>query len=180
MRIIGGEFRSRRLKTLPGMATRPTADKLRETLFDVLGARVAGSVFYDCYAGSGAAGLEALSRGAAFAVFIERSRAAARVLKENVAALGVEARCLVLQQPVAAALSDASRPADFVFLDPPYQPEAEYGRVLTMLAEGEGLNPDAVVIAEHARRSPLAACYGRLARYRLLEQGDSALSFYRL
>jgi 16S rRNA (guanine(966)-N(2))-methyltransferase RsmD len=180
MRIVGGEFRSRRLKTLPGMATRPTSDKLREALFDVLGARVAGSVWYDCYAGSGAVGLEALSRGAACAVFVERSRAAARLLRANVAALDVEPRCIILTQPVLAALPQATRPADFIYLDPPYSAADEYRRVLELLGKGAALEAEGIVIAEHARRSSLEAHCGMLVRYRVLEQGDSALSFYRL
>jgi len=179
MRIVGGELRSRRLKTLPGAATRPTSDKLRETLFDVLGARVAGSVWYDCYAGSGAVGLEALSRGAAFAVFVERSGAAARVLRANVAALRVEPRCIILNQPVLTALAQAARPADFIYLDPPYSAAGEYRRVLELLGKGVALKAEGIVISEHARRLPLDAQYGGLARYRVLEQSDSALSFYR-
>jgi 16S rRNA (guanine(966)-N(2))-methyltransferase RsmD len=180
MRIVGGEFRSRRLRTLPGTATRPTSDKLREALFDVLGARVAGSAWYDCYAGSGAVGLEALSRSAACAVFVERSRAAARVLRANVAALGVEPRCIILNQPVLAALAQATRPADFIYLDPPYSAAGAYRRVLELLGKGAALKAEGIVIVEHARRSPLDAQYGKLARYRVLEQGDSALSFFRL
>lgn len=189
MRIIAGEFRGRRLKSVPGVATRPTSDKLRETLFDVLGCSVVDSVWYDCFAGSGAVGLEALSRGAAYAVFIERGRAAARVLRSNIAALGLEQRSAVLEQAVAPALARArpaalKRPADFVFLDPPYTAASEYRRVLNLLAfragEAELLRPNAMVIAEHARRSPLEPRYGALARFRVLEQGSSALSFYRL
>src|SRR3990172_9580282 len=103
MRIVAGEFRSRRLKTIAGPATRPTSDKLRETLFNVLGPSVAGSVWYDCFAGSGAVGLEALSRGATFAVFIESGPAAARVLRENIAALGLESRVAVLARDVVRA-----------------------------------------------------------------------------
>src|SRR5262245_3275463 len=99
MRIIAGEFRSRRIKTVPGLATRPTSDKLRGTLFDALGAAVAGSIWYDCYAGSGAVGLEALSRGADYALFIESSRAALRVVRGNIAALGMEDRCELIEQP---------------------------------------------------------------------------------
>ncbi len=180
MRIIGGEFRSRRLKTLAGPATRPSSDKLRETLFNVLGVAVADSTWYDCFAGSGAVGLEALSRGARSVVFIENSRAAARVLRENVAELGVEARCLLVEQPVARALERATRAACFVFLDPPYDAAGEYQRVLKLLGKQPPLlAANAVVIAEHARRSPLEPGYGSLTRFRCIEQGDSSLSFFR-
>lgn len=179
VRIIGGEFRSRRLKTLPGMAMRPTSDRLRETLFDVLGPGVAGTVWYDCFAGSGAVGLEALSRGAAHVVFVESDRAAARVLEQNVAALHVEKRSTVIEQPVVAALARARRSADFVFLDPPYDAALEYRRVLTFLGEASLLRSGGIAVAEHARRAPLEERYAGLARFRVLEQGDNALSFYR-
>src|SRR5579864_2997614 len=95
MRVIAGEFRSRRLKSIPGLATRPTPDRLRETLFDILGSRVQGTVFLDAYAGTGAVGIEALSRGAVRAIFIERSKAAEKVLHENLASLGIEDRTVV-------------------------------------------------------------------------------------
>lgn len=180
MRIIAGEFRSRRLRTLPGLATRPTSDKLRETLFNVVGARVAGSVWYDCYAGSGAVGLEALSRGAHFVVFVESGRPAVRVLRANITALGVEPRCLVVQERAGTALARAIRAADFVFLDPPYAAADDYRSALELLGTSELLKPGGIAIAEHARRAPLGAEYGSLTRYRVVEQGDSALSFYRL
>ncbi len=183
MRVIGGEFRSRRLETVPGRATRPTSDKLRETLFDVLGAAVAGSVWYDCFAGSGAVGIEALSRGAAHAVFIESRRAAARALRKNIATLGLSERCSVLEGAVLPALQRATRAADFVFLDPPYQASREYRCVLDFLGESRPsrlLRPAAMVIAEHSRRLTLKAAYGALRRFRVLRQGDSALSFYNV
>lgn len=179
MRIIAGEYRSRRLKTLSGLATRPTSDKLRETLFNVLGDAVRGSFWYDCCAGSGAVGLEALSRGAAHVVFLESSRSVVDVLRQNVQALGVLDRSTVLNQPVVSALAVAKRPPDFVFLDPPYDAAGEYQRVLAFFGGGRLLKPAGIVIAEHARRAPLGERYGILGRYRVLDQGDSALSFYR-
>lgn len=179
MRIIAGEFRSRRLKTLPGQATRPTSGMLRETLFNVLGDCVRGSFWYDCYAGSGAVGLEALSRGAEHVVFLENSRAAAQALCENVQTLGVFARCTVLDRPVNKALAAARRAPDFVFLDPPYNAAVEYQQVLSFFGQGRLLKPSGIVIAEHARRSPLEERYGILQRYRVMQQGDSALSLYR-
>ena len=186
MRIIAGEFRSRRLKTLRGPSLRPTSDRLRETLFDVLGDTVAGSIWLDCYAGSGAVGLEALSRGAAQVIFLEQGRASARILRENIAALGVADRTRVLETSVAQGLgrlaaswkNQGLRTA-FVFLDPPYRQEAECQRALLLLASLDLVTPSTLVIAEHARRAPPPATCGRLVRIRLVEQGDSALSFYR-
>ncbi|MSV27817.1 MAG: 16S rRNA (guanine(966)-N(2))-methyltransferase RsmD, partial [Bryobacterales bacterium] len=124
MRVIGGEFRSRRLKTLPGLATRPTTDRLRETLFDVLAPRIEGVVFLDAYAGSGAVGIEALSRGAARAVFLEKNRAAVRMIAENLKSLGLRGRSDLVSAPSLSGLG--KYPADIVFLDPPYDDADEY------------------------------------------------------
>jgi 16S rRNA (guanine966-N2)-methyltransferase len=173
MRVIGGEFRSRRLKTAPGRSVRPTSDRLRETLFDVLGAEVAGKVFVDAYAGSGAVGIEALSRGAARAVFIENDPRAAAALAENIRSLGLERRAQILRRPVSAVLPGVA--GDIVFLDPPYKQIGEYESALSLL----GRSPPALVIAEHAARTPLKPAYGSLALVRTLRQGDSMLSFYR-
>jgi 16S rRNA (guanine(966)-N(2))-methyltransferase RsmD len=172
MRVIGGEFRSRRLKTLPGVETRPTPDRLRETLFDILAPRISGSIFLDAYAGAGAVGIEALSRGAAQAIFLEKNRAAVNLIQENLAALGLESRARVVPGPVTAALRRYS--PDIAFLDPPYGLESEYESALEILGE----RPPALVIVQHAKRFRLNDSYGRLRRTRILTQGDNALSFY--
>jgi 16S rRNA (guanine966-N2)-methyltransferase len=172
MRIIAGEFRSRRLKTLPGMSLRPTSDRLRETLFNVLGDSLRGARFVDCYAGSGAVGLEALSRGAASVVFVEQSTAALRVLRDNIRSLGVDARATVIESPADRALRRLDH-ADIVFLDPPYAAAEEYQSSLEALR-----NSAALIVAEHASRTEIAAPE-EWARVRLLKQGDSALSFFR-
>src|SRR5271165_3511445 len=105
MRVIAGEFRSRRLKSIPGLATRPTPDRLRETLFDIIGPRVEGSVFLDAYAGTGAVGIEALSRGASHAYFLERNRAAYLAIGENIASLALESRATVVPGSAASNLT---------------------------------------------------------------------------
>lgn len=174
MRVIGGEFRSRRLQSIPGRATRPTPDRLRETLFNILGAQIAGSVFLDAYAGTGAVGIEALSRGAARAVFIERSRNAVEVLHRNLASLGMEGRALVVPRTVMSSVAEHN--ADIVFLDPPYDRETEYAQALLVLAG----QPVKLAIAQHSVRFALAESYGALKRRRTLKQGDNALSFYAL
>ncbi len=182
MRVIAGEFKSRRLKTLPGAKTRPMSDKLRETLFNVLGASVQGAVFADCYAGSGAVGLEALSRGAEFVYFLENHRAAVRVIHANLKSLAIEEGYEVLAMDVAAGLRSLAQRAvrfDVVFLDPPYKEAEEYTRTLALLGESNLLAPGAVVVAEHHRKLALAERYAALARFRTLRQGDSTLSFYR-
>ena len=174
MRVIGGEFRSRRLKTLPGRALRPTPDRLRESLFSVLGPRINGCVFLDAYAGCGAVGIEALSRGASCAVFIEKHWAAARLIEENLRSLGAESRAQVLCGPVLKHLRRLE--ADIVFIDPPYDLEREYGQAMWLLAE----RPPGLAIAQHSSRLSLEEDYGPLRRARLLKQGDNVLSFFEL
>lgn len=172
MRVIGGEFRSRPLKSLPGLDVRPTPDRLREALFNVLAPRIQGTIFADLYAGTGAVGIEALSRGASKAVFVEQSHAALRVLRENLRALGVETRAEVRHGRATAMLPKIE--ADIVFLDPPYRLEREYESALILLGD----NPPPLVIAQHPPRLKLQEIYGALHRTRVMKHGDNALSFY--
>ncbi|MEO8126798.1 MAG: 16S rRNA (guanine(966)-N(2))-methyltransferase RsmD [Bryobacteraceae bacterium] len=173
MRVIAGEFRSRVLKTLPGMDVRPTPDRLREALFSILAPQLEGAVFLDAYAGTGSVGIEALSRGASRAIFIEKNRAAMLVLRENLRSLGIESRAEVVFGK--AVQSIGRHEAGIVFLDPPYPLEREYEAALLIL----GSTPPALVIAQHASRFPLAESYTGLTRFRVLKQGDNSLSFYR-
>ncbi len=172
MRVIGGEFRSRRLQSIPGLDTRPTPDRLRETLFDILGTRVEGAVFLDAYAGTGAVGIEALSRGASRAIFIERSKNATKVLRENLASLGIEDRADLVMAPVAGSLERWW--GDIAFLDPPYEREKEYSSALAAF----GKNAPALVIVQHSVRFTPAESYGVLRQTRMVKQGDNALTFY--
>ncbi len=162
-----------------GMGTRPTSDRLRETLFNVLAPRMEGAAFLDLYAGSGAVALEAVSRGAARVEAVERGEAALKALEANVRALGAQTRLRVQARSVAAYLKKTAGRFDIVFLDPPYEAEREYEATLNALgSRGELLAEGAVVIAEHRRKDRLEEAYGTLARTRLLEQGDAGLSFY--
>ena len=180
MRVIAGEFRRRVLKAPEGLATRPTSDRLRETLFNVLASRVAGARFLDLYAGSGAVGIEALSRGAREAVFVERGPAALKALRENLDLLGLAGRARVQAAGVGRYVRSRMGSFDLVFLDPPYEEAAEYAETLGLLGGTAGgvLAAGALVVAEHRRRDRLEEHYGGLQRTRLLEQGDAGLSFY--
>jgi 16S rRNA (guanine966-N2)-methyltransferase len=172
MRVIAGEFRSRRLKSIPGDATRPTPDRLRETLFNILAPRINGTVFLDAYAGTGAVGIEALSRGARHAIFVEKDRVAVETIRDNLAALKLERRATVVKGAVLLALGRS--PVEIVFLDPPYSQEREYTAALELLSE----LPLELVIAQHSIRLALADSYGALQRFRVVKQGDNALSFF--
>lgn len=172
MRVIAGEFRSRRLKSIPGAATRPTPDRLRETLFDILTPRIAGVTFLDAYAGTGAVGIEALSRGAIHAFFLERNRTALEAIRENLASLELERRSSVVAGPVLLTL--ARHRARIVFLDPPYEQEREYVAALELLGE----TPPELTIVQHSIRLTIGDVYGALRRTRVVRQGDNALSFF--
>ena len=186
MRVIAGTYRSRTLTAPPGLSTRPTSDRLREALFNVLAPRIQGATFLDLYAGSGAVGIEALSRGAASVTFVERAAPALKVLRANLDRLGITQGFRIHSGAAASFLRHPKGPGpkperhEVVFLDPPYDAADEYSTVLNLLG-GEAatfLASGAVVIAEHRRKEKLEACYGALERYRLLQQGDAALSFY--
>ena len=169
MRVIAGTYRSRLLQAPRGLDTRPTSDRLRETLFNVIAARVPGSCFADLYAGSGAVGIEATPALAA--------------IRANLRTLGIASGYRVESGGVAPLLrSSPQRPFDVVFLDPPYDDHDAYGQALASLGRPAGalLNPGAVIIAEHRRKQPLEERYGLLERTRTLVQGDAALSFYSL
>lgn len=185
MRVIAGKYRSRPLSAPPGRHTRPTSDRLRETLFNVLAPRIEGSIFLDLYAGSGAVGIEALSRGAQQAIFVEQAAPALKTIRANLSLLKIHSGYAIESASAAAALqrlAEQGGKIDLVFLDPPYEKSEEYQLTLNLLGRAGNslLAPDAVVIAEHAKRHQLAENYGVLQRYRTLRQGDAALSFYRV
>ena len=185
MRIIAGEFRSRALKSLPGVEIRPTSDRLRETLFNVLSAgnpaALEGSVWLDLFAGTGAVGIEALSRGAAMVYFVESSRAAADLIQKNLDPLQVTGRFQIMRREVGTAIasleSQQMKPG-FIFLDPPYAMQESYRETLGLLGNSQLAEP-ALVIAEHEKQFDPGEMFGSLVRIRRLEQGDAVLSFYR-
>ena len=186
MRVIAGKYRSRPLQALGGMDLRPTADRLRETLFNVLTAgkpdALEGTVWLDLFAGTGAVGIEALSRGAGKVYFAEASPRAAELVRQNLRKLGVESGFQILQQDAVRAvraLETQKLSADFVFLDPPYRLPAAYEATLAALAKSALIKPSSVVVAEHDKRFDPGQDFDPLRRYRRLQQGDAALSFYR-
>ena len=185
MRIIAGKFRSRRLRSGRGLEIRPTSDRLRETLFDVLTAgnpgALAGSVWVDLYAGTGTVGIEAMSRGAAMVYFVESSRRAVDLIHQNLRELGIASGVRVLSHDANAAIRELDREsarADFIFLDPPYRARDAYRGTLSRLSESR-LSEAALVIAEHEKKFDPGEEFGTLLKTRKLEQGDAALSFYR-
>ncbi len=186
MRVIAGKYRSRQLHSLRGLDLRPTADRLRETLFNVLGAgnpdAFQNKIWFDLCAGTGAVGIEALSRGASQVYFVESSSAAASLIQRNLHSLGIEAGFEVLKEDVTRALRKLEArnvAADFIFLDPPYQMEKIYTLVLQLLSQSPLLAENSVVVAEHDKRFDPGDGLAPLLRYRKLEQGDAVLSFYR-
>jgi len=191
MRVIAGKFRSRPLRSLRGMDLRPTADRLRETLFNVLAAgdpnSFDGKIWLDLCAGTGAVGIEALSRSAAKVYFVESSAAAASLIQRNLRSLGLDdsetSGFELLKEDITRALHklEVGKVAvDFVFLDPPYRMENIYLRTLKLLSQSPLLGPNTTVIAEHEKRFDPGDGFAHLQRYRKLEQGDAALSFYRI
>ena len=243
MRVIAGKYRSRRLHAARGLALRPSSDRLRQTLFDILAAQIEDAVFLDLFAGSGAVGIEALSRGARHAIFVEDHPAGLAVLRRNLASLDIvihehvlpgarvlrssSVRATALRTtiaptgttpigatsfPTAAIGMPSARPASFasiefagtaeilahnaiaaierldagsarvdlVFIDPPYADSEAYDSVLDLLGDSDLVTHSGLVIFEHHHKRQLPACVGQLERTRILKQGDSALSFYRV
>jgi 16S rRNA (guanine(966)-N(2))-methyltransferase RsmD len=181
-RIIAGRGRGRRLKFPAGQATRPTGGRVRQTLFDILAPEVPGCRFFDAFAGNGGVGLEALSRGAAKVVLVDKSRAAIQAIRENVRALAAEGgEVEIFQQDARTALDaldDQGRRFDIVYLDPPYASDL-YEPLLSALAEGRLLAEDGVVVAEHFHKRALPETIGGLEQVRMVRVGDHRLSFYR-
>ena len=183
MRIISGTYRGRVLRSPSGNKTRPTSDRLRETLFNILQTKIdSGTRFLDLCAGTGAIGIEAISRGAKFAVFVDISRRACALIEENLDLLGIpENKTEVFQSSADDFLrrqDKKAEPWDIVFYDPPYQDN--YVKVLQTIGDGESnlLNNEGVLIAEHHAKNTLPDEVGELRRWRILKQGETHLSFY--
>ena len=172
LRVIAGKYRRRRLESLEGQDTRPMLDRLRETLFNVIAGRIAGKIFVDLYAGTGAVGIEALSHGAASVIFVEQNPRAAKVIEHNLTTLDAASDARIVGSAVADALPGIE--GDVYFLGPPYALHEEYEKTLTTL----GASPPELVIVQHASSHELAARYGGLEPVRVIQQGKNSLSFF--
>ena len=184
MRVIAGKYRGRKLKSPPSLLTRPTSDRLRETLFNILAPRIEGAWFLDLCAGSGAVGIEALSRGAAHVTFVDRSRKMYALIETNLKSLNaIDDEIEVVSKEALEFLRKRAKqeavPFDMIFFDPPYA--MDYEAVLDYVGEQATalLTEDSVVLVEHNKKKDLPEEFGRWRRYRVLKQGDSSLSFYK-
>jgi 16S rRNA (guanine966-N2)-methyltransferase len=177
MRIIAGSLKGRRLLTPAWDGLRPTSDKLRETLFNIVAQRVEGARVLDLYAGTGAIGLEALSRGAAHVTFVERDPRAVKLIERNLAHCGVSERYDIIRARLGSEtpLSFARERFDLAVLDPPYD---EPDLAAAVMAAEPLIGADGLAVLEHARRRAAPESAGRLVRVRSVNSGDSALAFY--
>jgi 16S rRNA (guanine966-N2)-methyltransferase len=180
MRVISGKFKGRKLKGPEGLELRPTGDRLKVSLFNIFGPGIAGAVLLDVFSGTGAMGIEALSRGASEAVFIESSDKAVRLIQKNLQTCGITKGYRILQQDVFAALRSLARQgfkANFVFFDPPYDWKPYADLLEIVFARSLLLQPSRVVI-EHHRKAVLPESAKEYCRMRIVRQGDHCLSFY--
>lgn len=182
MRVIGGAAKGRRLKAPKGQAVRPTADRVKEALFNILPRDLSGARILDLFAGSGNLSIEALSRSAAHAVLIESSEQSAAIIRENLRHVGFTAQAEVWVAPVARSLRTLARRSDsfdYIFLDPPYDRELA-GDSLELIARCDLLRAGGTLVIEHSARERLNEIYGRLRLHDQRRYGDTRLSFYRI
>lgn len=180
MRVIGGIYRGRRLRATEGLSVRPTSDRLRETIFNILAPVIAGSRFLDLCAGSGAVSIEALSRGASHSTLVEISRRACSTIEDNLRSLGISEEASLINRDALSALkrmADEGQQFDLIFFDPPYASDL-YEKVMKFVGSGNLLAEGGRMIVEHRAKTPLKSKYDKLQLYRKVRQGDSSLGFY--
>lgn len=183
MRVIAGQYRSRLLMAPKGWSTRPTSDRLRETLFNILAAQIPDAVFVDLFAGTGAVGIEALSRGAAHVYFAETARPALAALRANLQSLDIAARCTVEAKgtlPLLRKLTEQCVQADTIFLDPPYADAHAYTTTLECLAASPVVRAGSVVVVEHSSHAEAPKIPANMEEYRSIVQGDAQLRLYHV
>lgn len=182
MRVIAGAYKGRALRTVAGLDVRPTSDRMRETVFNILFRSVEGARFLDICSGSGAVAIEALSRGAAYAVMIESSARAVRAISENLRHCAIEPECvqIVAQDALVALRALARKQAcyELIYFDPPYKSHI-YTPVLELIAGSSLLAEDGLLMVEHWSKAEMPEEVGSLRRYRVVRQGESSVSFYR-
>jgi len=181
MRVISGKYRGRRLKGPDGLELRPTGDRLKESLFNIFGPGIAGVVVLDAFGGTGAIGIEALSRGAREAVFIESAETGCRLIRKNLELCGIETGYRILQQDVFTAMRFLARQgfkANIAFFDPPYDWKA-YRDLLGIVFRKDLLSQPYRVVIEHHRKAALPESGDGYHRSRIVRQGDHCLSFYK-
>lgn len=182
MRVISGTFRGRRLKGPRGLEVRPTGDRLKETLFNILAPRISGAVMVDVFSGTGAIGIEAISRGARRVLFVDRNPASIRLIGYNLRACGIEAGFEVIQEDAFKLLRSLAREgvqADIVFLDPPYD-WLPYHDLLKLALKPGVLAPGGMAVIEHINKAVLPEKGDGYHRFREIRHGDSCLSFYQI
>jgi 16S rRNA (guanine966-N2)-methyltransferase len=182
MRIIAGRFKSRQIIAPAAEGTRPTSDRLRETLFNVIAPRIADSVFLDLYSGSGAVAIEALSRGAQKVYAIESAKKAVRAIEQNLTSLCIGDEFELIAADVPSGLRSlvaSGAQIDICVLDPPYHEHGAYEQALRILSETRLMTDGGIIIAEHEKHFDPGEQLAGFARYRTLKQGDAVLSFYR-
>ena len=182
MRVIAGKYRSQPLASPKGRDTRPTSDRLRETLFNILAPQIQDAVFADLFAGTGAVGIEAISRGARQVYFAENAKIPLQTLRHNLDRLEIHDQAIVEPAgtiPLLRRLLQQKVVLNLIFLDPPYKDQVAYETVLRFLAEHSILHADAIVVVEHSRRFSLPKLNIQLHPYRRVEQGEAALTFFR-
>lgn len=180
LRVIAGIAKKRQLKVPRGLEVRPTSDRVKEALFNILGGLVPGCRFLDLFAGTGNIGIEALSRGAAVAVFVENNPRNVRVIKENLAVTGMEAKARLVRLDVADALAllgGEGQKFDLIFLDPPYLKDFEKSTLAGIARHGL-LRPGGRVVVESSKKDQLPREIGDLKMFRQEKYGDTLLSFY--
>jgi 16S rRNA (guanine(966)-N(2))-methyltransferase RsmD len=180
MRVIGGTARGRRLEAPKGEAVRPTLDRVRESLFNILAPRIVGARFLDLFAGSGANGIEALSRGASLCIFVDSGEASIRALRKNLDGTGFSATARVMRLPLPEGLSKLGSnggPYDLIFADPPYALEV-HERLLSGIKELGLLADQGLIVVEHSTRTDIGDALGGFERVRQARYGDTTLSFY--
>ena len=180
MRIISGKFRGRRLKGPTGLELRPTSDRLKESLFNIIGPQIVGATMLDVFGGTGAIGIEAISRGARETVFIENAATAQKLIMQNLKLCGISGGFRIIRQDVFTALRALIRQnfkPDFAYFDPPYDFEP-YKDLLDLAFKKGLLTQEGRAVIEHHRKAPIPESGEGFLRTRVVRQGDQCLSFF--